>query len=86
MRGWDRRTYEFWGGLIEGRERNSPVVDEGGEGEEEVARRRMRIVGLWWKESRNYWGQVSLFSISRNGTLQCLSLNRGVYGVSLVLK
>lgn len=58
QREWDRRTYEFWTGLIWGKEGISPDIDSVGAGELERARARMRAVGLGEKDSRNYWAEV----------------------------
>jgi hypothetical protein len=61
VREWDKRTYEFWTGLLWGNEKISPVVvrESGGDSELEKARERMRVVGLGEKESRNYWAEVT---------------------------
>jgi hypothetical protein len=56
QREWDKRTYEFWINLIWGREEISPHIESGDELEKAI--KRMRIIGLGEKESRNYWGQV----------------------------
>lgn len=58
QRQWDKRTYEFWTNLIHGdpHVKISPNVE--GRDVLEKAIKRMRIIGLGEKESRNYWGSV----------------------------